>query len=581
MRLNIVKSKNAQQFYVIESYRTAEGKNTSRIIEKLGTYEKLKEIHDDPVAWAKEYVNELNRRSAESGKKVTVDYYPAAQISKDTPNLYNGGYIFLQKIFNELNLKYICKKISSKYKFEYDLSDVLSRLIYNRILFPSSKSACFEYSKTLLESSDFTLDDIYHSLDVIAAESYNIQSDIYKFSKDITKRNDSVIYYDCTNFFFEIESESGIRKYGKSKEHRPNPIVQMGMMMDGDGIPLAMCIDKGNTNEQKTLIPLEQKIADDFNHSKFIICTDAGLSSIKNRKFNNTNERAYITVQSIKKMKAFQKEWALSHTDWRLPGHEGVFNLDDILESEELTSKYFSNVFYKEEWYNENDIDQKYIATFSIKYMNYQRNIRNEQIERARNAISSSDKSDRRRSTDFKRFIKKVRITNEGEVAEKTQYFLDEELIANEEIFDGFYCIATNLEDPAPEIIRINKRRWEIEESFRIMKTDFKSRPVYLSKDNRIKAHFIVCFISLIIFRYLEKRLGHKYTCEEIIEGLRDYKFTKAKDFGFIPAYTRTEFTDDLHNAFGFRTDYEIISKSKMNHILKLSKERKNITTNL
>jgi hypothetical protein len=280
-------------------------------------------------------------------------------------------------------------------------------------------------------------------------------------------------------------------------------------------------------------------------------------------------------------MKAFQKEWALSHTDWRLPGHEGVFNLDDILESEELTSKYFSNVFYKEEWYNENDIDQKYIATFSIKYMNYQRNIRNEQIERARNAISSSDKSDRRRSTDFKRFIKKVKITNEGEVAEKTQYFLDEELIANEEIFDGFYCIATNLEDPAPEIIRINKRRWEIEESFRIMKTDFKSRPVYLSKDNRIKAHFIVCFISLIIFRYLEKRLGHKYTCEEIIEGLRDYKFTKAKDFGFIPAYTRTEFTDDLHNAFGFRTDYEIISKSKMNHILKLSKERKNITTNL
>ena len=581
MRLNIVKSKNAQQFYVIESYRTAEGKNTSRIIEKLGTYEKLKEIHDDPVAWAKEYVNELNRRSAESGKKVTVDYYPAAQISKDTPNLYNGGYIFLQKIFNELNLKYICKKISSKYKFEYDLSDVLSRLIYNRILFPSSKSACFEYSKTLLESSDFTLDDIYHSLDVIAAESYNIQSDIYKFSKDITKRNDSVIYYDCTNFFFEIESESGIRKYGKSKEHRPNPIVQMGMMMDGDGIPLAMCIDKGNTNEQKTLIPLEQKIADDFNHSKFIICTDAGLSSIKNRKFNNTNERAYITVQSIKKMKAFQKEWALSHTDWRLPGHEGVFNLDDILESEELTSKYFSNVFYKEEWYNENDIDQKYIATFSIKYMNYQRNIRNEQIERARNAISSSDKSDRRRSTDFKRFIKKVKITNEGEVAEKTQYFLDEELIANEEIFDGFYCIATNLEHPAPEIIRINKSRWEIEESFRIMKTDFKSRPVYLSKDNRIKAHFIVCFISLIIFRYLEKRLGHKYTCEEIIEGLRDYKFTKAKDFGFIPAYTRTEFTDDLHNAFGFRTDYEIISKSKMNHILKLSKERKNITTNL
>nr|DAU86821.1 MAG TPA: hypothetical protein [Inoviridae sp.] len=248
MRLNIVKSKNAQQFYVIESYRTADGKNTSRIVEKLGTYEKLKESHDDPVAWAKEYVDELNRRASESGRKVTVDYYPSALISKDSQNLFNGGYIFLQKIFSKLNLKYICKKIFAKYKFQYDLFQVLSRMIYNRILFPTSKSGCFEYSKTLLEPSDLTLDDIYHSLDVIAAESYNIQADIYKFSKDIAKRNDSVIYYDCTNFFFEIQAESGIRKYGHSKEHRPNPIVQMGMMMDGDGIPLAMCIDEGNTN---------------------------------------------------------------------------------------------------------------------------------------------------------------------------------------------------------------------------------------------------------------------------------------------------------------------------------------------
>ncbi len=405
MRLNIVKSKNAQQFYVIESYRTAEGKNTSKIIEKLGTYEKLKETHDDPVVWAKEYVNELNKRAAESGQKVTVDYYPGAQLSKDTANLFNGGYIFLQKIFNELNLKYICKKISDKYKFQYDLSDALSRMIYNRILFPSSKSACLEYSKTLLEPSDFSLDDIYHSLDVIANESYNLQSDIYKFSQSINKRNDSVVYYDCTNFFFEIESELGIRKYGKSKEHRPNPIVQMGMMMDGDGIPLAMCIDEGNTNEQKTLIPLEKKIIDDFKHSKFIICTDAGLSSVKNRKFNDTSERAFITVQSIKKMKAFQKEWVLSHSGWKLPGHTETFNLDEILNSDKLTEKYYSNVFYKEEWYNENDIDQKYIATFSIKYMTYQRNIRNEQIERAKKAISSSDKTDRRRSTDFKIFI--------------------------------------------------------------------------------------------------------------------------------------------------------------------------------
>jgi transposase len=574
MRLNIVKSKNAQQFYVIESYRTDEGKNTSKIIEKLGTYDKLKETHDDPVAWANEYVNELNRKASEEGQKITVEYYPKAQISKDTQNLYNGGYIFLQKIYSQLNLKYICKKISEKYKFKYDLSNILSRMIYNRILFPKSKSGCLEYSKTLLEPSDFSLDDIYHSLDVIADESYNIQSDIYKLSQEIDKRNDSVIYYDCTNFLFEIESESGIRKYGKSKENRANPIVQMGLMMDGDGIPLAMCIDEGNTNEQKTLIPLEKKIINDFNHSKFIVCTDAGLSSVKNRNFNNCSQRAFITVQSIKKMKAFQKEWALSLDGWSLPGHSEKFNLNEIINSKELSEKYYSWVFYKEEWFNENNIEQKYITTFSLKYMTYQRNIRNEQIERAKKAINSSDKLERKRSTDFKRLIKTVRVTKDGEVVEKSAYFLNDELIENEQKYDGFYCVATNLEDSATEIIKINKRRWEIEESFRIMKTDFKSRPVYLSKDNRIKAHFVMCFISLIIFRYLEKRLGHKYTCEEIIKGLRDYKFTKAKDFGYIPAYTRTQFTDDLHHAFGFRTDYEIIKKSDMRHIIKISKER-------
>lgn len=580
MRLNIVKSKNAQQFYVIESYRTAEGKNTSRIIEKLGTYDKLKETHNDPAAWARGYVDEMNKKAAESGRKVSVDYYPAAQISKNTPNLFDGGYIFLQKIYSELNLKYICNKISGKYKFQYDLSAVLSRMIYNRILFPASKSGCLEYSKALLEAVDFSLDDIYHSLDVIAEEAYSLQSDIYKFSKGINKRNDSVIYYDCTNFFFEIESESGIRRYGKSKEHRPSPIVQMGLMMDGDGIPLAMCIDEGNTNEQKTLIPLEEKIIDDFGHSKFIICTDAGLSSVKNRKFNNAGERAFITVQSIKKMKSFQKEWAVSHTGWKLPGHDETFDLDEILGSEILSEKYYSNVFYKEEWYNENDIDQKYIATFSIKYRNYQRKIRGEQVARAEAALACADKSERRRSTDFKRFIKKVKVTNDGEAADKTVYFLDKELIASEEIYDGFYCVATNLESPASEIIKINKRRWEIEESFRIMKTDFRSRPVYLSKDNRIKAHFVMCFISLIILRYLEKRLGHKYTCEEIISGLSDYKFAKVKDHGYVPVYTRTQFTDDLHEAFGFRTDYEIISKSLMNHVLMLSKQRRDITQN-
>ena len=574
MQLSIVKSKNSKQFYVLESFRKENGKNSTRVVKKLGTYDQLIQEHEDPEAWAREVVTEMNRQAREGKQKVMVPFSPSASIRKDDPRLYDGGYLFLQKLFCQLHLDYICKQISKHCGFSYNLAEILGHLVYARILNPASKLSTYEYAQTFLEKPGYGLNDVYRALEIIGEHKDEIQASLYQFSKDMGKRNDSILYYDCTNYYFEIEQERGNCKYGPSKEHRPNPIVEMGLFMDGDGIPLAFCIHSGNTNEQKTLKPLEQQIMKDFGHSKFVVCTDAGLSSTANRKFNNMGERAFITTQSIKKMKDFQKEWALSRKGWHLPGHKELFDLNEVLASDTLRVKYRQWTFYKEEWFNENDIEQKFIVTFSLKYMDYQRSIRNEQIARAEKALASPKKNERTRQTDYKRFITRIPVTNDGEVASKTAYALNEEKIRDEERYDGFYAVATNLDDPPDEIIKINHRRWEIEECFRIMKHEFAARPVYVRRDTRITAHFTVCFLALVLFRYLEKMLGHRYTCEQIIYGLRNIKFVKLEEAGFVPAYTRTIFTDDLHEVFGFRTDYEILPKGTMRHIISLSKKR-------
>ena len=575
MRLRIDTNKDgSKNYYVMESYRTDTKKTTTRIVKKLGSHEQLLKEHDDPKAWALEVVEEMNRQAKEGKQKIMVPFSPSATIEKDEERLFDGGYLFLQKIFYQLHLDYICKRISMKRNFEFNLSEILGHLIYARILNPVSKLATYDYVQSFLEKPSYALEDVYRALEIIGEEKNYIQSALYQFSKDIGKRNDSILYYDCTNYFFEIEQERGMAKYGPCKEHRPNPIVEMGLFMDADGIPLAFCLHDGNTNEQKTLKPLEKQIMQDFGHAKFIVCTDAGLSSAANRKFNNIGDRAFITTQSIKKMKAYQKEWALSQKGWHLPGHTQTFDLDVILSDETLCKKYYHWTFYKEEWFDENGIEQKFIATFSIKYMDYQKRIRNEQIARAQKALQSKEKRERTRQSDYKRFIKKVTVTNQGEVADKNVYELNEDRIRDEEHYDGFYAVATNLDDPAEKIIRINHRRWEIEECFRIMKHEFDARPVYLRKDIRITAHFTICFLALVLFRYLEKMLGHRYTCEQIIHGLQGIRFLKLKDSGFTPAYTRNEFTDDLHNFFGFHTDYEIIQKASMRKIISNTKKR-------
>ena len=570
MRLQIVKSKNAQSLYVVKSIYHNK-KRTNKVIEKLGTYEHLKNVlNEDPIVWAKKYVEELNKKEKEGTRDILVKYSPTKIIEKNLQTSFNVGYLFLEKIYYDLGLNNICNEISNKYKFNYDFDNILSRLIYSRIIYPSSKLATFELSKKYIEQPNFELHDIYRALEVIAKETDFIQAELYKNSLKVSKRNTNILYYDCTNYFFEIEQESGLRQYGPSKEHRPNPITQMGLFMDGDGIPLAFGITAGNTNEQVTLTPLEEKILEDFKLSKFIVCTDAGLASTTNRKFNNKDKRAFITTQSIKKLKKPLMDWALSPDKWHLSGDKKEYNINDIEKDETNMDLCKDRIFFKERWINENGLEQKLIVTYSLKYRNYQRQIRNSQIERAKVAIANkSFKLDKCNQNDFKRFIKKTNITKDGEVAEKKVLTLNTDIIQKEEKFDGFYGVCTNLDDNPEEIIKVNQRRWEIEESFRIMKSEFKARPVYLSRDDRITAHFTTCYLSLVILRFLEKILNEKYTSSQIIDCLREMNFTESIGNGYIPTYTRTDLTDDLHEKFDFRTDYQIITKSNIKKIFK------------
>ena len=576
MRLKITKTNSDTNYYVIKDIKTPSGKRTTMIYEKLGNEQDLlkKSNGKDVLEWINKYIEALNQNEKEHKNDILIKKSPSKIIAKNEQFCFNVGYIFLQDLYHSLGLNDICNEITDKYRFKYDLNSILSRLIYSRIIYPSSKLATFELSKKYIEQPNFELHDIYRALEVISKETDFIQSELYKNSLKVSKRNTNILYYDCTNYFFEIEQESGLRQYGPSKEHRPNPITQMGLFMDGDGIPLAFDITAGNTNEQVTLKPLEEKILEDFKLSKFIVCTDAGLSSNANRKFNDKDERAFITTQSIKKLKKYLMDWALSPDEWHLSGDDKIYNINDI-EKDELSVELFKDrVFFKERWINENGLEQKLIVTYSLKYKNYQRQIRNSQIERAKVAIENkSFKLDKCNQNDFKRFIKRINVTNDGEIAKKKVLTLNTDTIQKEEKFDGFYGVCTNLDDEVEEIIKVNQRRWEIEESFRIMKSEFKARPIYLSRDDRITAHFTTCFLSLVILRFLEKRLDEKYTSSQIINTLKDMNLKKNFDCSYEPIYTRTNLTDDLHDKFSFRTDYEILKESTIKKILTKTKK--------
>ena len=576
MRIRTIKTTNTVQYAIIKDVNK-NGKRTTCIYENLGTLDKIKLRAGDenPLVWLDNYVKELNRISKEEKMPVIIRKDPAKIIDKNLQSSFNIGYLFLQDIYYKLKLDKICNKISEKYQFKFDLNDIMAKLVYSRILFPSSKLKMLELSRRFLEQPNFDYQHIERALPVICKNMDFIQSELYKNSNEYMERNNKILYYDCTNYFFEVEEENGLKQYGKSKENRPNPIVQMGLFMDGNGIPLAFDITPGNTNEQTTLQPLEEKIITDFECAEFVVCTDAGLASKNNRKFNDKNNRKFVTTQSIKKLKSHLKDEVLDlTTGWRTSGSNKTFNISNLRTDEKLIEKYRDKIFYKERWVKEDGLEQRLIVTYSVKYQEYQKNIRNNQINRAKKIIASNpEKLKKPKQNDPKRFIKTLNVTKDGELAEKSIYTIDQNIIDNEAKYDGLYAVCTNLEDSVEDIIKVNKRRWEIEESFRIMKTDFKSRPVYHSKDEMIKAHFLTCFLALIVYRYVEKKLDEKYTAPEIIETLREMNMKLENNEAYIPNYIRTDLTDDLHDKFGFRTDFEVISDKNIRKILKQTKK--------
>lgn len=590
MKLTVSKSKNSASFYVQKSIRKPNGSVTTVTIEKLGNLEQVrtKAGGTDPYVWAQEYVNELNRKEYEEQKEIIVSYSPSKLLKKDVQKSFNCGYLFLQKIYYSLGLHNLCKTISSRHLFEYDLNDILSKLVYTRILYPSSKLAANRQAASFLEKPSFELHDIYRALSVLAKESDFIQAELYKNSQNVIERRKDILYYDCTNYFFELEEADELRRYGKSKQHQPLPLVGMGLFMDYDGIPLAFDIYPGNKSEQPTLKPLEKKIIKDYGLDQVIVCTDAGLSSKTNRKFNDLSiggerVRSFITTQSVKQLPAYLKDFSLAASDWHLLGDSRTYNIDELDENE-----YYDKIFYKDRWIKEDlsgrkmregakPLEQHLIVSFSFKYKNYQRKIRQEQIDRAQELIKSGRYKQRpKNQNDPHRFIARNVMTEDGEACTKEVPYLNTDMIAEEEKYDGFYAVCTNLDEVGvDQIIRINKKRWEIEECFRIMKTEFKARPVYLRREDRIKAHFLTCFLALFIFRILEKKLDEKYTCERIIKTLREMTmYRPGEKLGYLPSYTRTDLTDALHEVAGFRTDYEILTDISMKSVIRDTKKK-------
>ena len=570
MKLTCAGSKNSPTYYVQKSVRIG-AKTTTKTVERLGSIEEIKARCGDmdPIEWAKEYTKKLTLAEKGSKQGILLKYSASMLIDKNVRRSCNVGYLFLQDICYSLGTDRICDAISEKYKFDYDLNDILSMLIYSRIIAPGSKLSSLESAQNFLEQPKCNLHQIYRALGVIAKENDFFQAELYKNSQSVIARRKEVLYYDCTNYYFEIEEEDDFRKYGVSKEHRPNPIVQMGLFMDADGIPLSFSVFDGNQNEQPSMTPLEKKILKDFGTSDFIVCTDSGLSSTANRKFNSIQGRGFVTTQSVKKLKGFLQEFCLDDDGWYIPGEKKKYKLSELDEE-----KDHDKVFYKDRWMNEDDLEQHLIVTYSIRYRNYQRTVRERQIERARRFVENPSSLSKKKPNDPKRFIELGHCTADGEAASRTIPSLNQEQIDKESKYDGFYAVCTNLDYDAAKIIRINQKRWEIEECFRIMKTEFKTRPVYLSRKDRITAHFTTCFTALVIYRILEKKLEEQYSCEEIIGTLRTMDMMIAPGEGYIPAYTRTDLTDALHDAFGFRTDYQITSQKNMRKILNQTKKK-------
>lgn len=562
MKLNRTVTKSDIIYYLARSVRK-NGKVTSVNVKTLGKHSELLRLHDDPEAYCRELVVQANEELKSNLCSITQDIdfnsiLDGESNASSSPTYKNIGYLYLNDIFNKLKIPECLKALTSGRKTKYSVSDALKLLVFSRILDPHSKKSTFDSSSTYLKDFDLSLDDIYRSLDVIDELSCDLQRHIYKASGSLYKSNGSVLYYDCTNYYFETEQEDEdvLRKYGVSKEHRPNPIVQMGLFIDENGMPIAFDVLSGNTNGQVTAVPLEKRIVKDYQKAKFIYFSDAGLSSEAIKRFNSFGSRAYIVTQSLKKLPKEEQELIFKDVNWKCLSDNKMASLNEyktiagkLLSGANLTEEERKAVgcdlIYKDYPYK----NERLIVTFSLRSYVYQRSVFNKQLERADAKISKN--SITYQAQDVRRLIEISGVTAEGEMADNTVLSLNDRQVEKERKYHGFYACATNLEDDVGSIIETNKARWKIEDCFRIMKTTFKARPVYLQKDNHIKAHFFTCYLALHIFTLLKLKLKRSYSNDNLVKTLRNMNIAIDEKTNIGKAlYTNSEILASLEEEY-------------------------------
>lgn len=578
-KLTITRSKNAKCFYIQTTYRKRDGKLSSKTVKKLGNETYIKETYgvEDAEAWAKEELERMRQAAREEKQGLIVELHPDRLID-GAERIYNGGDVFIEQVLSCLGLRDICKDVSATHRIKFDLGDYLTRMVCSRILHPGSKLSDFINGSRFIEKKDLRLENFYRALDVIGNEMDTMQGAIYRRSQKSIGRNTGVIYYDCTNVFFETETDDDFRKYGHSKENRPNPLVQIGMFMDMDGLPLGMCVHSGNTSEQKTLQPLEEVLAEKFGLSRFVVCTDGGLGSRENRRYNVTEDRNFITVQSLKKLSAHYQQWAIDPQGWRLRPrlkNDEQTRCRQIYDLGEIDlDMYADDVFYKECLTDEKAFDEHLIVTYSRKYDIYQKQLRAQQIQRAITKIKRGEIRRPKSPNDCRRFMKDEYFDPKGNPLQViTSAVLDQEQIEAEARFDGFNALATGLDDDPCTIIRVNSWRWEIEECFRVEKSDLDMRPVYVRAPKRIAAHFFICFIALLVLKIMQKHHQGMFPIGQIRRTLSAMNLTKLEGFGYIPSFNQTPLTTAIQEAAKIHIDRQINTPAQIRAGYKLARK--------
>lgn len=617
MKLNYDRKFKDPTYFVQMGIRNGK-KTTTKNVARIGKHSEFLKITDDPLAYAKEQVKKYNEEYKNKNcvsLEIKVDFAEKIKATGDTAShstLLNIGYFFLQQFYHDLKIDSFFESVTADRKNEFDPNLINRFLTYSRILYPDSKLGTHQNLCRFYEQPVFDYVHILRTMDILQEHYDEYIAHLFETSCQLVKRDTSVCFYDCSNYYFEVETDDedyvdavtgetikGLRKYGPCKEHRPNPIVEMGLFMDRDGIPLSMCITSGSDNEQTTAIPLEKKLTKMFKGKKFIYCADAGLGSLNIRNFNSMGGRAFIVTQSIKKLSAALQQAVFSDTDYHLLSSDEPAVIKDMKEfdrhdpeNRELyndriykiipADKVFDLGLYEEKEGKNGSVrkmkskavvPQKIIVSFSRKMMEYQRYIRNRQIDRAKKLLKNPDPETYKKGPhDVTRFIKRTSSTKSGEKI-TDQYTIDQSVIEEEEKYDGFYAVATNLDDSAKDILEVSANRYKIEDCFRMMKTNFSARPVFHQKRERIIAHFMICYTALLIYRLMEKKLdlhGTHYTADTLIETMKSMDVANIEDMCYMSTYTSSDACTALNAITGLGLDKKYYQPKELNKKIKI-----------